>query len=177
MIIGIDGSTKATGYAFGGDQDALPRGGVWTTPGCDEMGGKFDITLGNLGRSIMEVSKLLRPRAIYIEGPMDEIDREHSRATWAALMQLTGGMRTAAALVQCRVELVSVYNVRKFFIGTGRLPGEIAKKKVQERCTELGWEFKDHNHADALATWAFGMSREYPGWAPNQRLLFGRDAA
>lgn len=176
MIIGIDASTVATGFAHGGEQDAFPRGGVWDLPGCDEVGGKFDVTLARVGQSIMELSRLLRPRAVYIEAPLDVIDRKHSAATAAALMQLAGGMRMAIALVQARVELCAIHNVRKAFGVDPYLPSELAKKAVMARCDALGWSYKDHNEADAKATWHYGMKQEYPGWSPTQPQLFERTA-
>lgn len=172
MLIGLDASTVATGFATGGPQDAAPRGGVWKLPGADELGGKFDITLARAGQSIMELSRMLRPRAVYIEAPLDLIDRRHSAATAAALMQLAGGMRMAIALVQARVELCAIHNVRKAFGVDPYLPGDLAKKAVMARCDALGWTYADDNEADAKATWAYGMGQEYPGWKPNQPLLF-----
>jgi hypothetical protein len=172
VIFGIDASTVATGYAHGGPQDAVPRGGVWKLPGCDELGGKFDVTLKRVGQSLMENAKLLKPRAIYIEAPLDLIDRRHSAATAAALMQMAGALRMAIALVDARVELCAIHNVRKTFGVNPFLLSEQAKKAVMARCDELGWSYQDDNEADAKATWHYGMKQEYPGWVPNQRQLF-----
>lgn len=177
MITGVDASTVATGYAFGGPQDAGPRGGVWKLPGADELGGKFDMTLMKTGQSVMELSRLLRPRAAYIEAPLDLIDRKHSAATAAALMQLAGALRMSFALVKVRVVLCAVHNVRKAFGVNPYLPSEEAKAAVQARCDDLGWTYDDHNVADAKATWAYGMMQEYPGWKPNQPLLFETGSA
>lgn len=172
MIFGIDASTVATGFAHGGPLDTLPRGGVWKLPGCDEEGGKFDVTLKRVGQSLMEMAKLLKPRAIYIEAPLDLIDRRHSAASAAALMQMAGALRMAIALVDARVELCAIHNVRKTFGVNPYLPSEQAKDAVMARCSDLGWTYQDDNEADAKATWHYGMKREYPGWVPNQPLLF-----
>lgn len=172
MIIGIDASTVATGFAAGGPKDGSPRGGVWKLSGCDELGGKFDHTILNLGRSMMETARVMRPIAFYIEAPFTTIDREHSRQTAAALAQLTGGMRLAAALVQARVELCAVFNVRKTFGLDPYLGGREAKAIVMAKLDAWGWTYADDNEADAKLTWAYGMKCEYPGWAPNAPLLF-----
>lgn len=172
MLIGIDASTVATGFATGGPKDAGPRGGVWKLPGADEVGGKFDVTLARVGQSIMELSRLLRPRAVYIEAPLDLIDRKHSAASAAALMQLAGGLRMAIALVQVRVELCAVHNVRKAFGVDPFLPSDEAKKAVMARCDQLGWTYGGHDEADAKACWHYGMTKEYPGWKANAPLLF-----
>ena len=97
----------------------------------------------------MELSKLLRPRAVYIEAPLDVIDRRHSAATAAALMQLAGALRMAIALVQVRVELCAVHNVRKDFGIDPYLTTDLAKKAVMARCDALGWTYADDNEADA----------------------------
>lgn len=170
MIIGIDGSTVASGFAFGGPQDCGPRGGTWKLPGADEQ--VFDRTITMLGNSIMQLARMVKPTAIYIEAPFAKIDREHSEHAAVALMQLAGGMRLAAGLVQCRVELIAVYNVRKYFIGTGYLSRDEAKPRVMEKCKALGWTYSDDNESDAKAVWAYGMSIEHPGWRPNAPQLF-----
>lgn len=170
MILAIDASTVATGYAFGGASDPLPRGGVWRLPGADEQ--VLGRTITMLGQSIMEHARMLKPAAIYVEAPFAKIDREHSEQTAVALMQLAGGMRLAAGLLACRIELVAVYNVRKYFIGEGFLSREPAKARVMDRCRDLGWSFQDDNQADANALWAYGMAREVQGWKPNAPQLF-----
>jgi Holliday junction resolvasome RuvABC endonuclease subunit len=170
MILGVDASAVATGYAFGGPQDAMPRGGVWKTPGCDEH--LFDRTLGMLASSVIAQSQVIKPKAIYLEAPFAKIDREHSEATAIALMQITGAVRAAANMARIKIHLCSVFNVRKFFIGTGFLSRDEAKPRVMAKCKALGWSFADDNEADAKATWAYGMWRENPHWLPNQPLLF-----
>lgn len=174
-VIGVDASTVATGFAAGGPLDAVPRGGVWRLPGCDELGGQFDMTLKRTGQSIMELSKMLRPRAAYVEAPLDLIDRKHAAATAAALMQLAGAVRMAFALVHVRVVLCATHNVRKGFGVDPYLPTEKAKAAVQAQCDRLGWTYADDNEADAKATWHYGMRQEYPSWRPNAPQLF--DAA
>lgn len=146
-------------------------------PGCDELGGKFDITLKRVGQSVMELSKLLKPRAIYIEAPLDLIDRRHSAATAAALMQLAGALRMAIALVEARVELCAIHNVRKAFGVDPYLPSDKAKAAVMARCDAFGWTYADDNEADAKACWHYAMVREYPGWKPNQPQLFDQARA
>jgi hypothetical protein len=125
-----------------------------------------------LGTSIMQLARLVKPTVIYVEAPFAKIDRHHSEQTAIALMQLAGGMRLAAGILQCRIELCAVYNVRKFFIGEGFLSREPAKARVMDRCRELGWSFKDDNQADANALWAYAMAREVQGWRPNAPQLF-----
>ena len=41
----------------------------------------------------------------------------------------------------------------------------------QRRCQQLGWAFEDDNQADAIAVWAYGMSRIYQMWQPRMGIL------
>ena len=105
---------------------------------------------------------------------MSKVDREHSAAAAAALIQLAGGMRMAASLVHCRVELRATFNVRKAFGVDPFLRDAAAKAAVMAKLDEWGWSYKDDNEADAKLLWAFGMKEEYSGWRPNQPLLFDK---
>lgn len=170
MLIGIDGSTTATGFAFGGVHDGAPRGGVWKLPGADEM--VFDRTLASAGESLSHLIRLVKAERVCIEAPLLLNDSVHAAHTAMALIQLTGAFRAAAHRAGCKVTLVSVSTCRKHFIGHGRLPGKEAKRAVQRRCDQLGWTYQDDNHADSLAVWSYGMSLHYPKWAPRSTPLF-----
>lgn len=170
MIIGVDASTVATGFAFGGPGDAVPRGGVWKFPGADEL--NFDRTLDMAGQSLHGLARMIGAKEVAIEAPMLKIDWKHSRAAASALIQLTGALRAAAHRAGCRVFLISVAQAREHFIGTARLGGDDGKAAVQARCRTLRWPFADDNQADANAVWALQMARTYPRWAPGQGPLF-----
>lgn len=164
MLIGIDGSTVATGFAFGGMNDGAPKGGVWRMPGASDL--VFDRTLAGISESISILARQVKAEHICIEAPLLLNDSEHGAHVSMALIQLTGAMRAAAKRAGAEVHLFAVSTVRKQFIGDGRLSGRIAKKAVQDRCSQLGWPFQDDNQADANAVWFLGMSRFYPRWSP-----------
>lgn len=174
MLLAIDGSTVATGFAVGGPGSARPRGGVWRLPGADEL--VFDRTLAQVAESIMLTAQACKAVWCCIEAPMETIDRFHSAASAIALMQLTGAMRAGAARAGCKIDLVSVRQARRHFIGTGYLDGDTAKALVMKRCRELGWPYEDDNQADANAVWAYGMARHYPKHAPETAPLFASAA-
>lgn len=171
MLLAIDASTCATGFCFGGPQDAAPRGGIWQLPGADES--VFDRTLSQAAESVALTAHSIKAEWVAIEAPLYVIDRFHSAAAASALIQLTGAIRAAAHRAGCKVMLVSVQSARKHFIGTARLPGHEAKQAVMKQCRLLGWQFKgDHNLADSMAVWSFGMALRYPAWAARATPLF-----
>ncbi len=47
----------------------------------------------------------------------------------------------------------NVQTVRRHFVGHGRPKNP--KQAVMERCRILGWEFRNHDEADAAAVWAY----------------------
>lgn len=176
MLIAIDGSTKATGWALGGREDGAPRSGVWTLPGSDEQ--VFDLTLARVTESLGDLCRLMKAQHVMIEAPLLLVDAEHSAHTAMALIQLTGAIRAVAKRCNAKVSLVAVSTVRKHFIGTGNLKRAAAKQAVMDRCKLLGWEHGgDDNRGDAMAVWAYGMALLYPSWAPKSTPLFGRAGA
>lgn len=170
MIIGVDASTVATGFAFGGPGDGAPRGGVWKLPGPDEL--VFDRTLGSAHDMLFMYCRNLKAEHVAIEAPLLLVDAHHSAHTAMSLIQLTGALRAAAHRAGCKVHLISVQSARSYFIGTARLKRKEAKQAVMDRCKLLGWPFLDDNQADANAVWALAMARVFPKWAPQTGPLF-----
>lgn len=164
MILAVDHSTVATGFAFGGEADASPRGGTWKLPGADEL--VFSRTCGELLESVRGTARNVGATKLIIEQPMYVIDRGHSAKAAAALSQLVGVLRAAGDRAGCAVVLAPVYDVRKYFIGNGRMKRDEAKRAVKDRCRILGWDYQDDNHADAIACWAWAMAKFYPKWRP-----------
>lgn len=166
MILALDCSTTCTGFAFGGECNGSPRGGIWKLPGADPL--NLDDSLGKLSEAILGMAKFIGARHVCIEAPMRKIDRFHSTQSAMALIQLTGAARAAAWRAKAMIHLYPAGTIRKYFIGHGTLEGDVAKSLVQQRCTQLGWHFENHDHADAIAVWAYGMSQLYPRWSPNK---------
>jgi Holliday junction resolvasome RuvABC endonuclease subunit len=174
MLIGIDGSTVATGFSFGGVENGVPKGGVWELPGAADH--VFDLTLMKVMESLMSLARLIKATRVCIEAPILVNDSEHSADTTMKLIQLTGALRVGAKRAGCQVTLVSVRTVRKHFIGVGNLRRKEAKAAVMRRCDLLRWSYIDDNQADSAAVWSYGMSTFYPQWSPRSTPLFGRAA-
>lgn len=176
MLIGIDGSTTATAFSFGGVNDGVPRGGVWKLPGCDEA--VFDRTLAVVHDAVLNLAQLVKAEHVFIEAPLLLVDARHAASTAMALIQLTGAIRAAGARAGCRVTTCAVSTVRKHFIGAGNLKRAEAKRAVIDRCKLLGWPVTDgegkdsDDRADACAVWAYGMALRYPSWVPKGTPLF-----
>lgn len=166
MILALDCSTTCTGFAFGGEQDGSPRGGIWKLPGADPL--NLDDSLGKLSEAILGIAKFIGARHVCIEAPMRKIDRFHSAQSAASLLQITGAARAAAWRAKATTHLYAVGTIRAYFIGNGGLPGPEGKRLVQQRCNQLGWPYQNADHADANAVWAYGMSQLYPRWSPKQ---------
>lgn len=174
MILAIDASTTKTGFAFGGPHDGAPKGGVWKLPGAEDH--TFPLTCARLGRSITELCRMLKIEHVAVEKPIVAMGANNAAHTMVALMKLTGGIITVAAMTGASVSEPAISTVRKHFIGQGNLRSQDAKRAVMERCRLLGWPYQDDNQADANAVWAFAMAQRYPSWAPQSTPLFGRPA-
>lgn len=170
MLIGIDASTRSTGFAFGGLKDGSPKVGTWVLPGCDEH--VFDMTLARAAESVGELCRMVRAEHMMIEAPLLLVNSGHSAATAMALIQLTGAIRAAASRAGAKVHLAAVQTVRRHFIDTGNLKRADAKAAVMARCHQLGWPVANDDQGDAAAVWAYGMALLYPKWAPQTTPLF-----
>jgi Holliday junction resolvasome RuvABC endonuclease subunit len=175
MLIGIDASTVATGFAFGGVKDGRPKNGVWKGLGASDL--VFDRTLASMSESLSLLIRATRAERVCIEAPLLVNDSQHGAHVTMALIQLTGALRSAAYRAGAQVKLVAVSTVRAHFIGAGHLGSKEAKAAVQRRCDQLGWSYVDDNAADANAVWCWGMSTFYPAWAPNGTPLFAEKSA
>jgi Holliday junction resolvasome RuvABC endonuclease subunit len=171
VLIGIDASTTATGFALGGPSDGSPRGGVWKLPGAEDL--ILDRSLAMAAQSVSDLCRMMKAEWVYIEAPLILVNSQHAAHTTSALIQLTGAVRAAATRAGAQVRLAAVSTVRKHFIGRGDLKKLEAKAAVMERCRMLGWDHGGSNdRADSMAVWAFGMARQYPTWAPKGTPLF-----
>jgi Holliday junction resolvasome RuvABC endonuclease subunit len=167
MLLAIDASTSATGYAFGTEKDGAPRCGLWKLPGGADL--VFDRTLAIISESVSQLCNLIKPNSVVIEAPLLLVDSEHSAYTTGLLVQLTGAVRAAAARAGATTSLAAVSTVRKTFIGERGIGRAEAKRKVMERCRMLGWDHHGSDDiADAMATWYHAMATRYPKWKPGK---------
>lgn len=167
MILAIDANTSSTGFAFGGVNDGAPKGGVLTFPGA---GDHLPETLAQACRSVAGVIQMCGATLCAVEAPLDRIDWKHSRASLMALVQLTGAIRAGIRMANCKEQLLSVDEVRRNFIGSGRMSSNDAEIATKNRCDMLGWDYAgSHDRADANAVWYLAMVLRYPQWRPSTR--------
>lgn len=118
---------------------------------------------------------LSKPKVVFIEVP-DLYSIAKGRSSREVIRILLGLPAIIEGVAYRRgiydVRTASASDVRQLFLGRRNLPGEQAKRLTRERCRLLGWDFSDHNAADALAVWAYGCEVVQPGSLPNVMPLF-----
>jgi hypothetical protein len=107
-----------------------------------------------------------RPKTVFIERPgLHSVAKGKSSA--AVIQRLLGLCFLVQTIAYRRgiydVRFVQAGDVRKHFLGSGRMDGARAKKLVAARCQALGWEFKNPDESDALALWSYGCETVEPG--------------
>jgi hypothetical protein len=171
VLLALDLSSVATGFAFGDGSYTAPKVGVWRLPGAaDDV---FDRTLSVLGESILQLCRVIKATRVAIEAPIIAYGSQKNRSahTAATMLLLTGVARGAAYTATKRnAALVASSTVRKHFVGHG-FPDN-PKKAVMDRCRLLGWQIDSHDAADAAALFAYDMAVHEPKWAPRSTPLF-----
>lgn len=169
MLLSCDVNSNRTGYMFGGPSDGAPRGGVWKMPGGDDL----PRACAALYNSISELSKLIHPKIVVIEAPLQMGHR--SARTALVLISLYGAACAAGNNAGARVIPANVATWRKHFVNQG-FPDN-AKDAVAERCRILGWSVDNHDEADAAGIWSWGMATNFPKWSPKSTPLFSEGRA
>lgn len=169
MLLSLDINSARTGYAFGGPSDGAPRVGVWHLPGGEDL----PRAAAGLYNAICELSKLLHPKIVIIEAPLQMGNR--SARTALVLIALYGAACAAGNNAGARVIPAHVATWRKHFVDKG-YPQD-AKDAVAERCRVLGWSVDNHDEADAAGLWSWGMATNYRQWAPRSTPMFAAGAA
>lgn len=76
------------------------------------------------------------------------------------------------------VRFVKAEEVRLHFLGSKSLKGDVAKRRTEDRCRDLGWAFKNNDESDALAGWDYACEQIRRGSGhPAAAGLFASDAA
>jgi Holliday junction resolvasome RuvABC endonuclease subunit len=120
-------------------------------------GDEIDDSAARAMRFLAEKFAVQRPDLVVIEAPLDfKSDGASNARTLKLLAAVAIGLGGCARLHQVRVRRPMVASIRKDFIGHGRLPGDQAKRMVQATCRALGWDFPNHDAADAAAVWFWG---------------------
>lgn len=130
--------------------------------------------------------QLARYRLILIEAPLpSSFARGRTNVnTTTVLFGLPAVIGAVAhGLGQYNVKKATPDDVRAFFLGQRRLKGPEAKKRVIQKCRDLGWidprAKASSDQCDALALWAYGCECLAPGSGLHVEPLFSvpREAA
>lgn len=110
--------------------------------------------------------KVVKPAAVFIERPhLGSLKR--GTTSFDVLYRLLGLAFTIQAVAKingvANSRLVKVEDVRRHFLGAPNLKGENAKRLVQRRCLELGWDHRSDDEADAMALWSYACEIVQPG--------------
>lgn len=174
-VMGLDVAT-AYGFAMGkpGEGPLLGHGQFRVAEAVDEAVYFSAFKWAN------EFFTVHRPSALFVEEPILIVNRGPNRRpengkTLQRLWTLSGVVRMVAhARSIHRIHTVTADAVRRHFIGMKKaLNGDVAKRLVQERCTELGLPWKTADEADAIALWSLGCEAIQPGsgYAYERRLI------
>lgn len=111
------------------------------------------------------------PRAVYIEAPISP-GAMRGRTNAKTLLMLNGLAWSFASIAWLRrvpVRSVAVSTVRKWFIGSGRMPSVQAKRACFEYARMLGADPKNLDEADAAAGWYWAAALHGRMIAPSKR--------
>lgn len=168
-VLALDVSSNRTGVAFGDANAGAPRCLTWKLVGCN-TDDELHRSLSYLRTSVSELCKLIQPRFVAVEAPLQITDR--NPRTNLALISLAAvaceGGQTAGAVVERR----HVQTWRKHFCGNGR-PDD-PKAATKRVCDLLGWKYANDDEADACGLWSYEMSIRFPKWSPKSTPLFRR---
>jgi hypothetical protein len=151
MLLAADISFS-TGVAWGRMGDVRPRTALYKLTGSD-----LDRALVQLDEAITMICRMETVTHFVFEASMRLVNAEHGYDSAFTLISLQAVARRAATRAGALVYPVNVGTWRKHFIGSGNLPGPVAKKKAQERCTQLGYTFQNVDAAEACGVWDYGV--------------------
>lgn len=158
--LALDISKTRTGYAVD-DTDGRPRAGSF-----DAAKGLPNGKAGAAySRFLCRLIERERPDLIAYETPILPVRDPKTPITMKTVGPLVGLVfltETIAASYRIDVTDKGASSVRKYFLGEGRPKNR--KDAVQERCRILGWAFRNHDEADAMAIWAWAKAARDRKW-------------
>lgn len=156
-ILSLDLATQ-TGWAEGNPGDEMPRFGTvrFAPPGAS----KEEVFAGVL-REFTPRFAAFPPRVIVFEAPslFQLRDGKSNPTTVAVLFGIPAIIQALARHFRIPVIREAYpWDVRKHFIGNGRLPRKKAKAAVVAECHRKGWNVANDDEGDACAIWDFAAS-------------------
>lgn len=171
-VLALDLNSRSCGVSFGAPDSPSPRCATWKLPGCEDDATLFR-SLSFLRQSITELSRLIQPRFVAIEAPLNLSDR--NPRTNLALISLAAVAAEAGSSIGAKTEWRHVQTWRKNFTGSGR--PDNPKQATKARCDLLGWKYANEDEADSAGLWAYEMSIRFPKWSPRSMPLFSNGRA
>lgn len=162
MLLALDISLT-TGVAFGSLAEGRPRSLCWNLPDGEH---NFYRALTGLRENVMALCQFQKVETVVVEAAMRKVDRFHSAYSAYLLMSLAAVAGEAATRAGAAVLSVDCQKWRKTYIGNGGLSGEESKRLAMQRCDQLGWRYPDHNAAEAMGIWYWGMASRFPKFTP-----------
>ena len=100
----------------------------------------------------------LRPDVVVIEKPIAAgVAGSEARVQYA--MGYRGCIFGVAQMKGVRATEFTVFEIREYLIGDGKLKRDIAKPAVFEACKGFGWSVSNYDESDAAAVWHFARAK------------------
>jgi Holliday junction resolvasome RuvABC endonuclease subunit len=136
----------------------------------DGGGSDYSACLVGIDAWLTDILAVIKPARCAFEAPI--IIPKRSAQTMRLLMYIAGVAELCCAKAKVPVYEISVSTARKGFCGSGRAD----KPMVQQRCRQLGWQFRNDDEADALAVW-HALAVLDPKWRMPDFRLFQQEGA
>jgi hypothetical protein len=162
VLLALDISTS-TGAAWGGPDEGRPRTALYELDKRD-----FDRALCQLDEAVGMLCRFEKVTHMVFEASMRQINADHGYQSAFVLISLQAVARRSAKRNGCIVHPVDVGTWRKHWIGSGNLPGDVAKRMCREQCDRMRWPYQNTDVAEACGIWAYGMAKYFPKWNPVQ---------
>jgi len=169
-ILALDAATR-TGVCEGAPGETPVLETVNFGKGGPEAPDLFGRAIVWITRRINDAASAERPIClIVIEGLVPQYDKTIQCGLWACL---TG----VAAVKQIPVIEAPIRTWRAFVLGSGKLNKLTAKARAINLTTQLGWDPKTHDAAEAGCIWLWGCSQVAPKLTHRFEPLFLRRSA
>lgn len=147
---------------------ALTMGGAWGAPDAarpytvsidyPREEHNYERALKSVRSWVAMMCKTQGVKIFLVEAAMPKVDRFHGYYAAFLLISLQAVAREAAHTSGAEVHAISVKTWRSHFIGNGNLKGDESKRLCMKRCDQLGYQYQDHNAAEAAGLWDFGIN-------------------
>ena len=150
-ILAVDPAT-VSGFAVG-EPGSAPR--LWTVDFRNKKNDELEAicanAVGHFTRAVLDH----KPTHLAIELPFPS----QRFATMQITLGLYGIMTGVAIGKGLQIMRAPISEWRKYFLGTGKLPGKESKRAALAVCKQFGWSAPDHNAAEAAGIWCWATGQ------------------